>query len=731
MIGRLTDAQVACVFPFHLVLDSELRIVGHGPSLAKIDPTVAECPWFVDLFRIRTPRIAPEFEILYRAAGGVGGGAPSRSPKAPGPRSTTAGSGDSHWAVEGTSKPGAQFVLDHLASGLTFRMQLLASDTPSRVTFVGSPLLTTKKQLDHYTLTLSDFAPFDFSLDYLLALRMKDSLIEETKDLARSLQHANEELEVQVAATLAANRASDLFLMTMSHEIRTPMNAITGLTSLLLQMDPASAQRQHLATIETAARTLQLLLDGVLEYSKLESGTFDRSEENFDPHDVVEEVVRLFGPLAREKGLKLGCTIGDDVPRVVRGQVSLFNRVLINLTQNALKFTQEGGVEIDVTARPSASQSVVVRVEVADTGIGIAAADQGRVFDRFTQVHDAASLRSGGSGLGLAISRNICESCGGRIGVESTLGQGTLFWFEFPFRTQSDALQASAAPANSTPQTKLEDELGTSLPILVVDDNAINRNMVVDMITWLGIETESAADGYEALACTARREFGAILMDIRMPNIDGYETTRRIRSGAGPNSESPIIGLSANAFPEDRQAGFAAGMNDYLAKPITMATLTELLNRSTQAGFDCERSAPLDTGGEPPTAGRGRLSVEAAELVASSPLMEAGDSSVLFEYLQEFVAAAPDAIAALRQALRREDFDEISRQAHNLKGNSLFLGIDALTRIAHRLELAAQKQDLAGAADELTRVGAELAQIVASLQTPTASPSNDDLQGSR
>ena len=701
MISRLTDAQVACVFPFHMVLDSELRIVGHGPSLAKIDPTVTERPWFVDLFRIRTPRIVPEFEILYRAA------------------------------VEGTGKPGAQFVLDHLPSGLTFRMQLLASDAPPRITFVGSPLLTTKKQLDHYALTLSDFAPFDFSLDYLLALRMKDSLIEETKNLANSLQLANQELEDQVTATHEASRASDLFLMTMSHEIRTPMNAITGLTSLLLQMDPVTARRQHLTTIETAARTLQSLIDGVLEFAQLESGRFDRSEENFDPHDVVEQVMRLFGPLAREKGLKLGYAIGDDVPRIVRGEVSLFNRVLINLTQNALKFTQEGRIEIDVTTRPSASQSVLVRVEVADTGIGIAVADQGRIFDRFTQVHDAASSGSGGSGLGLAISRKICESCGGRIGVESTLGQGSLFWFEFLLRTQSDALQASAAPAKSTPQTKLKDELGTSLPILVVDDNAINRNMVVDMITWLGIKTESASDGAEALVCTARREFGAILMDIRMPNIDGYETTRRIRSGAGPNSEIPIIGLSANAFPEDREAGFAAGMNDYIAKPITMDTLVELLNRSTQAGFAFEKSAPLDAGGEPPTAGRGRLSVEAAELVASSPLMEAGDGSELIEYLQEFVAAAPDAIAALRQALRREDFDEISRQAHKLKGNSLFLGIDALTRIAHRLELAAQEQDLPGAAAELTRIRAELAQIVATLQTPTASPSNDDLRGSR
>ena len=730
MIHRLDGAQVARLFPFHLVLDSELRIVGYGPSLAKIDPAVTERPWFGDLFRIRIPRIAPEFEALYNAASTVGDGDPSRRPETPGPKSTTTTESDDRiWEVEGALKTGALYVLDHLLSGFSFRMQMLASEPPPRLVFVGSPLLTTKEHLDRYGLTLSDFAPFDFALDYLLALRMKDSLIEETTQLASKLEQTNQDLQDQVEARRSADQSKDTFLMSMSHEIRTPMNAITGLTSLLLEMDPVTARRQHLSTIETAARTLQALIDGILEFSKLESGSFDRSEENFDAHDLVEQIVRLFGPIAREKGIELRHTIDDDVPHSVRGEAALFNRVLNNLTDNAIKFTEQGEIEIAVAARSSAPGRTLVRVEVTDTGIGITAADQARVFDRFMQVHDAASTGPRGSGLGLAISRKICEACGGKIGVESTPGQGSRFWFEFSLQTRPDAPRVSAAPAKSTRQTQLWDEFDAALPILVVDDNAINRNMVVDMIAWLGVETESAVDGEAAIACMANRDFGAILMDIRMPGMDGYETTRRIRERGGRDAEIPIIGLSANAFPEDREAGFAAGMNDYLAKPITMTTLVRILRHWPETGYGSGSGALRDGGREPKPAGQ--LSAEARELLASSPLMETGDDSSVIEYLHDFLSMVPDTLAALRQSLGQESFDEISRHAHNLKGSSLFLGLDRLTAMARRLELAAHQCDPSGVSTVLAQVKIEITKIAATLQTSTPPPPSDDLRGSR
>lgn len=729
MIHRFDDALVARLFPFHLVLDSELRIVGHGGSVAKIDPAVTERPAFGDLFRIRTPRIAPEFEALCRAAYRVGGRDAEHSPETPHLGSSTEGSADVFWSAEGAGTAGATYVLEHLASGLFFRMQLLASQAPARLAFIGSPLLTAREQLVRYDLTLSDFAPFDFVVDYLLALRMKDSLIEETTQLASKLEQVNRDLEEQIVARHAADESKDLFLTSMSHEIRTPMNAITGLTSLLLQMDPVTARRQHLSAIETAARALNSLLDGILEFSKLESGTFDRVEEDFNLHSVVTHVVRLFSPIAHDKGLDLRSTIDDDVPRSVHGEVDLFNRVLVNLTQNAIKFTEKGRVEIAVKVAPAA-QGVLVRVEVADTGIGIASADQMRVFDRFTQLREAAGPELGGSGLGLAISRKICEMCGGRVGVESTPGQGSLFWFEFPLGTQVTAPSKSTTPERSEWLETLGNAFDTALPILVVDDNEINRSMVIDMIAWLGIETESAVDGEAAIAITAERDFGAILMDIRMPGMDGYETTRTIRERGGHNAATPIIGLSANAFSKDREAGLAAGMSDYLAKPITMNTLVNVLGGKTRTGrSQGVRHALRVTSVE--TLDAVSPSTDLADFVASSPLLEIGDTSRAIEFLRDFVAAAPATIAKLRQSLDREDFEEVSRQAHSLRGSSLFLGIDALNDLTVRLEEVAERQNAGDVAGVLSRIKALVIQIEASIQTSTASPTNEDPRGSR
>ena len=724
----MDDAQLARVFPFHLVLDPKLRIVSHGPSLGKIDPALQDKPSFGDHFRIRTPRIDPDFESLHRAALRASGGDASPATRTPVLTLIGGEPDDRVCEPQGASKSETLYVLDHLATGLSLRMLMLASTDPPRLVFVGSPLLTTREQLDSYALTISDFAPFDYSLDYLLALRMKDSLIEETTRLTRELERTNQDLQEQAKARAAADQAKDLFLMTMSHEIRTPMNAITGLTSLLLQMDAKTARRQHLVTIETAARTLQALIDGVLDFAKIESEGLQHCEEDFDLLDLIQQTVRLFGPAAREKGIELRYEFKDSAPRAVRGDLTQFNRVVSNLTHNAIKFTETGGVEISVTARPRLGHLAMVRVEITDTGIGIAADDQALVFDRFTQVRSSATHGVGGSGLGLAISRKICEARGGRIGVESTPGQGSLFWFELPLQLQSDAPRESTASSQPVQRQSTLDEFETALPVLVVDDNAINRNMIVDMLDWLGVQTVAVVDGTAALECTADRDFGAILMDIQMPGLDGYETTRRIRRRGGHGADTPIIGLSANAFQKDREAGFAAGMNDYLAKPITIDSLVKVLRRWPQTGYSRRKSAPHPGGPEPSTIRR--LSPEATALVASSPLLEAGDDSSVSEYLHDFVAAAPETIAALRQSLEEGSFDEVSRLAHNLKGSSLFLGIDALAGMADRLELASERHDPNEVASVLSQIQAKIAEIVSILQSSTSPPPNDDLPGS-
>ncbi|MEE2674783.1 MAG: ATP-binding protein [Myxococcota bacterium] len=720
MTYRLDDAQLSRVFPFHLVLDPDLRIVSHGPSLGKIDPVLQDQPNFGDHFRIRTPRIEPDFEILREMACGSTGNAGR-----PSLRLIGGDLADRVREPQRSSESETLYVLDHMTTGLSFRMQMVASDDPTRLVFIGSPLLTTPEQLDHYALTISDFAPFDFSLDYLLALRLKDSLIEETTRLTEELERTNQDLQEQVKARNAADQAKDLFLMTMSHEIRTPMNAITGLTSLLLQMDAKTARRQHLNTIETAARTLQTLIDGVLDFTKIESGAFEHCNEDFDLLDLIDQAARLFGPAAKEKGIELRYEFCDTTPRAVSGDMSQFNRVVSNLIHNAIKFTEAGRIEISVSARPDSEHTTMVRTEITDTGIGIAPEDHQRVFDRFTQVGDRATYGAGGSGLGLAISRKICEARGGGIGVDSTPGEGSRFWFEFPLRVRSHRATARTQTTQTLQKQSTKAQIETSLPVLVVDDNAINRNMIVDMLEWLGVETEAVVDGTAALERTTDRRFGAILMDVRMPGLDGYETARRIRNRGGPEADTPIIGLSANAFQRDREAGFAAGMDDYLAKPITIDSLVKILRRWPQTGYSIGSSNNAPPGNKEATSTLRRLSPEASNLVASSPLMEAGDDSSVGEYLDDFVTAAPEMIAAMERSLDSESFDEVSRLAHNLKGNSLFLGIEPLAVTAHRLERAADQCDPSEAASALTQIRAEIDHVLSILQAPASPPSNE------
>jgi len=701
MIYELDQALLERVFPFHIVLDPAMRIAKHGPSLAKIAPSLGVDRNFRDHFKIRTPRIEPDFEALREAAKG------QRSNE-----SIRAGVGDGRSPDE-TDEPDPLYVLEHLASGLSFRMQMVCSDNPPALIFVGSPLLKTRKQLDRYSLTLSDFAPFDCSLDYLVALRMKDSLIEKTTRLTTDLEVMNHDLQEQVDARLAADQAKDLFLATMSHEIRTPLNAITGLTSLLRKMDHSTTALHHLATIETAARTLQRLIDGILDFSKVESGSLEHSEEDFDLGEIADQAARLFSPLAREKGLELRHAIHPATPRALRGEAALFNRVLSNLTHNAIKFTREGSVSIALSGQPD-SKGMILRAEIEDTGIGIAEQDQERIFERFTRVHEPEPDETSGSGLGLAISRRICESCGGQIGVESTLGKGSIFWFEFPLALRAETSLERGSKSLGEPAGESEPRLEIGLPILVVEDNAINRNMIVDMLEWLGVEADAVEDGMEALRRTADRDFGAILMDIQLPGLDGHETTRRLRQRGGRNALTPIIGLSANAFRKDRAAGLAAGMNDYLAKPITLESLTRVLQRWPGVGLAAPtaRKHPVD-GAE---GGNSILTPEVMDLVASSPLLADMEPSGLVESLGDFVEEAPATLAALNQALDVRRFTEVGRLAHNLKGSALFLGLDTLTALATQLEETSEGNDTQGVHDSLTRVNAEVSRVVATLE---------------
>ncbi|XXX78946.1 ATP-binding protein [Sorangium sp. So ce134] len=624
-------------------------------------------------------------------------------------------------------------------------------------------------------------------------------------------EQAFEELRVKTEQALEASRLKSEFLANMSHEIRTPMNGILGVIRLMQNQALDGKMRRYVETVDASANTLMAIINDVLDFSKLEAGKYVAQHVSYDLRLVVQEVAELMASQAHEKGLELVYRVERRVPTGVVGDPDRFRQVLTNLVGNAIKFTDRGEVLIDASTAQQDKASALVKLAVVDTGPGIAAEDQKKLFSAFTQVDGSMVRKHGGTGLGLAISKHLVEAMGGEIGLESTPGQGSRFWFtikvgvtaggeqirsaewasgrralvveiskswrdvvvehlvawgfdaestasardainrlelgllekrpfsaavvgvqmddlgleEFVRTIQSvsglrslpivalyhmgssvalsgldssvvtqlpkplrvselyNTLQSALTGAAAAPVSKPGVEPGriaSKLPVLVVDDNEINRYVAMEQVEQLGLRVETASNGLEALEYVKQKQYVAVLMDCQMPVMDGYTATQKIREWErGIGRHTVIIALTAHALVGERDRVLAAGMDDYLAKPVRPQSLQKTLWRHVVLNRDePEPGAPLPDATKAP-----------AVLPVLDP--EVPRSRKLIELVLKNVPVQLDSLeSAFKEAMTRE----VMASAHKLKGSMLSIGAARVAELAEKMQLAAREGEL-------------------------------------
>lgn len=527
----------------------------------------------------------------------------------------------------------------------------------------------------------------------------------------------------------------------LAHDIRAPIAGVLGLGAMLLDTRLDARQHEYAAALHRSAGALLHLVDGWLDMAQLDTGTVELESADFELDSLVGEVLDLFAPQATAQGLALGASFEAGCPHRLRGDSLRLRQVLANLVGNAVKFTARGSVEVALAAADAGAGRVRLRVQVCDTGIGIDPRARQRLFQPFRQADASVARRYGGSGLGLALSRRLVERMGGRIGVDSKPGHGSTFWFTALLAAagadttdpSATPLQARRTTRRTLPASGLPDGLrigpdntqasgGAARRVLVAEDDRAGQMVAAPLLRQAGFRVSMVGNGAEAVEAARRGSCDLILMDVRMPLMDGLEATRRIRALASAAARIPVVAMTAARITQsERGQCQAAGMNDWIAKPLDAAALGRVLDRWLPAG----EPAGARTGGQPdqPACPPAAPAAPLFDATVLDGLLTAMTPAQLDELVRTGLQSCRDCIERLRDLADAGDAARLSREAHDLCGTAGTLGAVRLAHRAAELERACERVDLARARRLVTTIERDAPPTWAALHARIGVPS--------